>query len=411
MKIVAKQAAQVLGIFHPLPHGGGRIVPVEKRGQGRELLVQPGDEGGAEDGDLVAATVARSAKLGLAQAKVRERLGSLKSEKAVSLIAIHAHGIRHEFTKDVLAEAEAAKPLGLEGREDWRDLPLITIDPADAKDHDDAVHAMPDPDPGNAGGFVITVAIADVAAYVRPGSALDREALERGNSVYFPDRVVPMLPERISNDLCSLRPHEPRPALAVRMIVGPDGRKRSHTFHRVMMRSAAKVSYQQAQDAIEGRPDEVTRPILDPILKPLWAGYECVKRARDAREPLFLDLPERKIVLKPDGTVDRVYVPERLEAHKLIEEFMILANVAAAEALEKAGSDLIYRVHDEPSIEKMRALGEVMASIGQKLPASPAVRPALFNRILRGVEGSEHQTFINEVVLRSQAQAEYSSDN
>ena len=217
--------------------------------------------------------------------------------------------------------------------------------------------------------IVVTVAIADVASYVRPGSAMDREAQERGNSVYFPDRVVPMLPERISNNLCSLRPREDRPALAVRMIIGPDGRKIRHSFHRVMMRSAEKLSYQQAQAAIDGRPDDVTRPILDPILKPLWAGYELVKRARDIREPLFLDLPERKIVLNPDGTVDRVFVPERLDAHKLIEEFMILANVAAAESLEKAESDLIYRVHDEPSLEKMRALSEVLASIGLKMPA------------------------------------------
>ncbi len=411
VKIVAKQQAQMLGIFHPLPNGGGRIVPVEKRGQGRELLVQPGDEGGAEEGDLVSATVSKHAKLGLPQAKVRERLGSLKSEKAVSLIAIHAHGIPHVFPKDVLAEAERAEPAPLEGREDWRDLPLITIDPPDAKDHDDAVHAAPDTDPGNLGGFVITVAIADVAAYIRPGSALDREALERGNSVYFPDRVVPMLPERISNDLCSLRPHEPRPALAVRMTVGPDGRKKRHTFHRVMMRSAAKVSYQQAQAAIDGRPDDATRPILDTILKPLWAAYDVVRKARDVREPLFLDLPERKILLKPDGTVDRILVPERLDAHKLIEEFMILANVAAAETLEKAGSDLIYRVHDEPSLEKMRALGEVMASIGMKLPKEGVLQPSLFNRILRSVEGSEHELFINEVVLRSQAQAEYAAEN
>ncbi len=411
IKIVDKKPAEALGVFRALPNGGGRIVPVEKRAQGRELLVGPGDEGGAQDGDLVSAAVSRSDKYGLAQGKVRERLGSIASEKAVSLIAIYAHGIPHTFPKDVLAEAEAARPATLEGREDWRDLPLITIDPPDAKDHDDAIHAVPDPDPGNPGGYLITVAIADVAAYVRPGSALDRQALERGNSVYFPDRVVPMLPERISNDLCSLRPQEDRPALAVRLVVAADGAKRRHTFHRIMMRSAAKVSYQQAQAAIDGRTDAVTAPILDTILRPLWAGYECVKQARDAREPLFLDLPERKIVLKPDGTVDRILVPERLEAHKLIEEFMILANVAAAESLEKANSDLIYRVHDEPSLEKMRALGEVMASVGLKLPQQPAVRPALFNRVLRSVEGSEHQTFINEVVLRSQAQAEYAAEN
>jgi len=410
-KILAKKQAQVLGIFRSMPEGGGRLIPVDKKSREQELQINPGDEAGAQDGDLIAASIVKHGRYGLPHAKVKERLGSVKSEKAVSLIAIHAHGIPNEFPKAVIEEAEAAKPATLQGREDWRELPLVTIDPPDAKDHDDAVHAAPDPDPNNAGGYVLTVAIADVAAYVRSGSAMDREAQERGNSVYFPDRVVPMLPERISNDLCSLRPREDRPALAVRMVIGPDGRKIRHSFHRVMMRSAEKLSYSQAQAAIDGRPDEVTKPILDTILKPLWAGYALVKKARDIREPLYLDLPERKIVLKPDGTVDRVFVPERLEAHKLIEEFMILANVAAAEALEKAQSDLIYRVHDEPSLEKMRSLSEVLASIGLKLPTQGALKPELFNRILRSVDGSEHQLFINEVVLRSQSQAEYSAEN
>ncbi|WP_246215714.1 ribonuclease R [Microvirga makkahensis] len=410
-KILAKKQAQVLGIFRAMPEGGGRLIPVDKKAREQELQINPGDEAGAQDGDLIAASVVKHGRYGLPHAKVKERLGSIKSEKAVSLIAIHAHNIPSEFPKAVIEEAERAEHASMAGREDWRDVPLVTIDPPDAKDHDDAVHAVRDEDPHNQGGFVITVAIADVAAYVRAGSAMDREAQERGNSVYFPDRVVPMLPERISNDLCSLRPHVPRPALAVRMVIGPDGRKLRHSFHRVMMRSAAKLSYQQAQAAIDGRTDEVTAPILDTILKPLWAAYACVRKARDIREPLYLDLPERKIVLKPDGTVDRVFVPERLEAHRLIEEFMILANVAAAEALEKAQSDLIYRVHDEPSLEKMRALSEVLASIGLKLPTQGALKPELFNRILRSVDGTEHQLFINEVVLRSQSQAEYSAEN
>lgn len=411
IKIIAKKQAQVLGIFRALPEGGGRLIPVDKKSRDQELQIKPGDEGEALDGDLIAVSVVKHGRFGLPTAKVKERLGSVKSEKAVSLIAIFAHNIPNEFPKAVLDEAEKAQPVSLDGREDWRHVPLVTIDPADAKDHDDAVHAVPDDDPNNVGGYVVTVAIADVASYVRPGSAMDREAQERGNSVYFPDRVVPMLPERISNNLCSLRPREDRPALAVRMIIGPDGRKIRHSFHRVMMRSAEKLSYQQAQAAIDGRPDDVTRPILDTILKPLWAGYELVKRARDIREPLFLDLPERKIVLNPDGTVDRIFVPERLEAHKLIEEFMILANVAAAESLEKAESDLIYRVHDEPSLEKMRSLSEVLASIGLKLPGQGPIKPELFNRILRSVDGTEHQLFINEVVLRSQSQAEYAAEN
>ena len=411
VKVLPKERHETLGVFRALPSGGGRLVPVDKKAAGRELIVAPGDENGAQDGDLVSASTVKEGRFGPPGAKIREKLGSLGSEKAVSLVAIHVHGIPHVFSPAALAEAADAEPATLRGREDWRELPLVTIDPPDAKDHDDAVHAVPDEDPGNPGGFVVTVAIADVAAYVRPGSALDREALERGNSVYFPDRVVPMLPERISNDLCSLREGEARPALAVRMVMAADGRKRSHTFHRVVMRSAAKLAYAQAQAAIDGRPDDRTGPLLDTVLRPLWAAYEVAAKARDARGPLALDLPERKILLTPDGRVDRVLAPERLDAHRLIEEFMIAANVAAAETLEKARSPLLYRVHDEPSLEKMRALGEVLTSIGHKLPKAGALRPALFNRILGGVRGTAHEPFINEVVLRSQAQAVYAAEN
>ena len=410
VKVIGKNKSEVIGVYRA-GRDGGRLVPVEKRAQGREVAIPPGEEGEARDGDLVSVVLERETRHGLPRGRVRERLGSLGSEKAVSLIALHLHGIPHVFPGDALAEADAVREATRAGREDWRDLPLLTIDPPDAKDHDDAVMALADEDPANPGGFVLTVAIADVAAYVRPGSALDREALLRGNSVYFPDRVVPMLPERISNDLCSLREGEDRAALAVRMIVGADGVKTRHTFHRITMRSRAKLAYAQAQAAIDGRPDATTTPLLEPVLRPLYAAYAALTRAREARGPLALDLPERKIVLTPDGGVDRVIVPERLDAHRLIEEFMILANVAAAETLEAAKSLLIYRVHDEPALEKMRALGEVLASIGIKLPKEGALRPALFNRILASVAETEHAPFINEVVLRSQAQAVYAGQN
>ena len=411
LKVMGKAKARTLGIFRALPDGSGRLVPIDKKAQGRESLIPKGSTGNAQDGDLVSVALRRSSRFGPPEAAVLERLGSLASERAVSLIAIHAHGIPHEFPQAVIREAEAAPHATPAGREDWRELPLITIDPADAKDHDDAVHARPDDDPDNPGGHVVTVAIADVAAYVRSGSGLDTEALERGNSVYFPDRVVPMLPERISNDLCSLREGEDRPALAVRLVLRADGSKKSHSFHRVLMRSAAKLSYQQAQSAIDGAPGAITGPLRETVLMPLWAAYGAAARARDARQPLDLDLPERKLVLDEQGKVTRVIVPERLAAHRLIEEFMILANVAAAETLEKAGSPLIYRCHDEPSLEKMRALGEVLASIGIKLPKDGAVRPVLFNRILAMIRGSENELLMNEVVLRTQAQAEYVAEN
>jgi ribonuclease R len=411
IKLIDRAKARVLGIFRSLPGGAARLVPIDKKQLGRELTIAADRAGGAVDGDLVAVEVARHGRPGLPTGAVVERLGSLKSERAVSLIAIHAHGIPHVFSRAALAEADAARPASLAGREDWRTVPFVTIDPPDAKDHDDAVHAAADSDPRNAGGFIVSVAIADVAHYVQPGSALDRAALERGNSVYFPDRVVPMLPERISNDLCSLRPHEDRPALAVRMVIGIDGRKRSHSFHRVLIRSAARLHYEQAQFAVSGRTDEVTGPIAQPILGPLYAAYEAVRRARDERGPLDLELPERKILLKADGTVDRVIMPQRLDAHRLIEEFMILANVAAAESCERARVTLIYRVHDDPAPEKIIALREFLATLDISLPKGGALRPDAFNHILQRVKGRDVERLVNEVVLRSQAQAEYSAEN
>jgi ribonuclease R len=407
IKLIERKPSSVLGVVRLAPEGA-RLEPIDRKQ--KALFLGSDGLGKAKDGDLVGVVVTRSGAYGPDHARVVEVIGEMKSEKAVSLIAIHTHNIPNVFPPDVLAEAETAKPARLAEREDWRDLPLVTIDPPDAKDHDDAVHAAPDPDPGNAGGFIVTVAIADVAYYVRPGAPLDREALKRGNSVYFPDRVVPMLPERISNDLCSLREGEDRPALAVRMIFSADGRKRSHAFHRVMMRSAAKLSYAEAQQAFGGRNLGRGASVMD-ALAALWRGYEVVKRGRDEREPLELDLPERKVVLGKDGAIERIIVPERLEAHRLIEEFMIQANVAAAETLEGKKSPLVYRIHDAPSLAKLEALREFLASIDVALPKSGNLRPSHFNRILARVNGTEHGQLVHEVVLRSQAQAEYNPEN
>ena len=410
LKVLEKKQSAVLGILRE--RDGNRppwLEPIDRKQ--REIDVDPTDLKEARDGDLVSVQIVRTGRYGAPRAAIVERFGSMKSEKAVSEIALHSHGIPHVFPAAVVAEAEAAKPVTLGKREDWRKIPLITIDPADAKDHDDAVFAEPDMDPSNEGGHIVYVAIADVAHYVRPGSALDKEANLRGNSVYFPDRVIPMLPERISNDLCSLREKEDRPAMAVRMVFDRKGRKLSHTFHRVLMRSAAKLSYAQAQKAIEGITDEKTETLVDGVLKPLWEAYESLKAGRDAREPLDLDLPERKIKLKEDGTVDHVFIPERLDAHKLIEEFMIQANVAAAETLEKKKSPLLYRIHDASSPEKLESLKEFLSTLDMKLPSSGGLRPSVFNTILAKVKDTPQSHVVNEVVLRSQAQAEYHPQN
>ena len=416
IKLLSKQKSRVLGIFRVnAKGGGGRIEPIDKKQLGRELAVSESDREDARDGDLVAVDILRTRLAGLPTARVREIIGAIGSEKAVSQIAIATHGIPDVFRPETLTEADRAQEAKMETegfrREDWRSIPLVTIDPPDAKDHDDAVFAEVDTAQDNEGGFIVAVAIADVSYYVRPHSALDREAVARGNSVYFPDRVVPMLPERISNDLCSLRPDEDRPALAVRMRIDKTGRKVDHTFHRVMMRSAAKLSYQQAQHAFDGRPDETCRPLMKSALEPLLAAYRCATIARDKRGPLDLDLPERKIRLKEDGTVDRVEIPPRLEAHRLIEEFMIAANVAAAETLEEKRQHLIYRAHDEPSVEKLNALSEFLATIGVRLAKGQTMRAKQFNDILAKVRETEHEHVVNEVVLRSQAQAEYTAQN
>jgi ribonuclease R len=410
VKLLERAKSQVLGVYRADPRGGGRVVPVDKRNANRgEFVVAEGAE--ARDGDLVAVDVLRSGRFGLPAVKIREQLGSLASERAMSLIAIYAHGIPNLFRPEALAEAARAGAAAPVPREDWRGIPLVTIDPADAKDHDDAVFARADTNADNPGGYIILVAIADVAAYVRPGSALDRDALERGNSVYFPDRVVPMLPERISNDLCSLKPNEDRPALTMQIVIDQHGRVLTHNVHRVMMRSAAKLTYAQVQAAWDGLPDAQTQALVDPVLRPLFAAYAALKVAREKRAPLDLDLPERKILLKEDGTVDRVIVPPRLEAHRLIEEFMILANVAAAETLEAAHQPLIYRAHGEPTFEKLNALSEFLASIRIKLAKGQVLTPRQFNGILARAKGTEHGNIVNEIVLRTQAQAEYVGEN
>jgi ribonuclease R len=410
IKKLARERRRALGIFRAHAKGGGIIEPVERR-ELKAWPVHSGNEGGARDGDLVRFDIARTHRGGVPEARVVETLGNPDDQRKISLIAVHAHGLRDEFPQPVLDELRDLPPLDIGKRTDLRDVPLLTIDPIDARDHDDAVHARPDDNPKNTGGFIVTVAIADVAYYVRPGSRLDREAAMRGNSVYFPDRVVPMLPEKISNDLCSLREGEDRPCLAVRMIFDAQGNKRTHTFHRAVMRSAAKLSYQEAQAAIDGKPSAKCEPLLDIALRPLWQAYAAVKIARNRREPLDLDLPERKILLDDKGRVSRIVIPERLEAHRLIEEFMIQANVAAAETLEEKRSPCVYRIHDQPGKEKLAALRDFLDSLDLKLPSAERLKPAHFNRVLAQAKTLPVTDLVNEVVLRSQSQAEYAIQN
>ncbi|MBX3428655.1 MAG: ribonuclease R [Hyphomonadaceae bacterium] len=417
VKRLGQSAHRILGVYRAnksernRDFGGGRVEPADRKAR-HDILIESQNAGDAKDGDLVFAELApeRGRQHGPKRGIIKEVIGRESDPRAASILAMHTHGIREGFSPEEEAQATAAQKPTLRGRTDLRDVPLITIDPEDARDHDDAVYATPDTDEKNKGGWRVWVAIADVAAYVQSGTPLDRGAWRRGNSTYFPDRVAPMLPESLSADLCSLRENEERACIAVEMIFDREGRKIRHKFVRGLMRSAAKLSYEQAQTAIDGKPNDKTQPLLEPILKPLWAAYRCVWEARSKRQPLEIDAPEHKIIFK-DGKVAGVKRRERFDAHKLIEEFMIQANVCAAETLEQKNRPQIYRCHDRPSDAKIAALTDFLPTVDMAWAKGQSITAGRFNRILHLAEQSPNKDIINEVILRTQSQAVYSPDN
>ncbi|MBC7497103.1 MAG: VacB/RNase II family 3'-5' exoribonuclease [Sphingomonadaceae bacterium] len=409
MKKLAKTEEFVLGILRQDGGSGGvgayRLVPVDKRSR-IDFLVT--DRGAAEVGDLVLAEPAgRGPHL---TARVIEVLGDPFAPRSFSLIAIHAKGLPCRFSEAATEQAEKAahQPLGAKdsGREDLRHLPILTIDPADARDHDDAVWAAPSADPGNPGGWDAIVAIADVSFYVPEGSALDRAARERGNSVYFPDRVVPMLPEVLSADACSLVAGEDRAVLACHLVIGPDGGVRSHRFTRAVIRCTTNIAYEDAQATIDAGTGQHLA-----TLRPLWGAWGALTKARDARSPLDLDLPERRVELDPTGTITAIVTRERLDAHRLIEDFMIAANVAAAQALEAKRTVCMYRVHEAPPREKLVALKDYLETFGIPFALGQVVAPKTFNTLLAKVKGEAFAQQVSEQVLRTQTQAYYSPTN
>ncbi len=402
---LGRGAHRFLAVFRKTK-SGGVAEPVERRAR-NTFMLDGANAGAAKEGDLVWVEAEPRRGGGLGRARVKGIAGHVDDKNAYSLIALAAHDAPVEIPREVIEEAERAKPPSLDGRKDFRDIPLLTIDPEDAKDHDDAVWAAPDDDPANPGGFKIIVAIADVSWFVRPGSKLDREAQRRGNSIYLPDRVVPMLPERLSNDLCSLKLGVDRPAIAVEMTIDAGGVKRRHRFSRIMMRSAAKLSYSDAQRLIGDR--KASGAVAETV-HALHAAFETRWKERSKRAPLDLDLPERKIILNEDGTVARILKRERFDAHRLIEEFMILANVAAAETLEQRRTPQIYRVHDTPDPEKLNSVRDYLDDLGYSL-AKGAPKPSQFNQILKIAGERGQQEMISDIVLRAQRQAVYSTEN
>lgn len=405
MKKLAKASEELLGVVEAGEGGKLWLRPVDKRIR-KDTPIS--DVGSAQPGDLVLAEpVGRPPRI---SARVTDILGDPFAPRSFSLIAIHKHGIPHVFSERVEEEAVVASnlPLHEDKREDLRHLPIVAIDPVDARDHDDAVWAAPDEDAANPGGYRAIVAIADVSYYVRPGSALDKEARKRGNSVYFPDLVVPMLPHHLSSDMCSLRSGQDRAAMACHLVIDASGKVTSWRFTRAVIRVAAVLAYEDAQAAIDAAKEH---ELLEPALKPLWACWKLLRKARDKRDPLDLDLPERRVVLDDQGKIVSVAVRERLDAHMLIEDYMIAANVAAAKALEAKKAPVMYRDHEPPSRDKLVALKDYLATFDIDFALGQVIRPATFNKLIARVGEAEEKPQIMEQILRSQTQAYYSPQN
>ncbi|MCF8466706.1 MAG: RNB domain-containing ribonuclease, partial [Sneathiella sp.] len=401
-------AGPVLGVYTKVGKDG-RVQPTDRKIK-KEVIIREENSLGAQTGEVVLCEILPGKTHALPEGRVKQRIGPMGDAASLSLIAIHAHGIPSEFSDAAIKEALAAKPVTLGNRTDLRSLPLVTIDPVDARDRDDAVWAAPDEDPRNEGGWQVIVAIADVAHYVTYGSALDKSARERGNSVYFPDRVVPMLPHELSSDLCSLHENVDRPVMAVQMWFDADGNKLRHKFMRALMRSIASLTYRQVQDGRDGHPDAVTKLIYADVIAPLYGAYAALKKARDKREPLDLDLPERQIEFGDDGFIKAVHKKQRFEAHLLIEEFMIQANVSAAETLVKLNRPCMFRVHEPPSPDKLLGLHETLADMNIRFAKGQVVKTSTFNRILAQAKTEIDRELVSSLVLRSQSQAVYSPD-
>lgn len=402
-------AGPVLGVYTKIGKDG-RVQPTNRKLK-KEVVVRDENSMGAQTGEVVLCDILPGKTHALPEGRVTQRVGPMGDAASLSLIAIHAHGIPDKFSDEAIKEALAAKPVTLGKRTDLRGLPLITIDPADARDRDDAVWAAPDDDPKNKGGWQAIVAIADVAHYVTHGSALDRTAKERGNSVYFPDRVVPMLPHELSSDLCSLHENVDRPVMAVQMWFDAEGKKLRHKFMRGLIRSVASLTYRQAQNAHEGEFDDKTEMLAAEVIEPLYGAYNALKKAKARRHPLNLDLPERQIEFGEDGFIKAVHKRERFEAHMLIEEFMIQANVSAAETLTQMKRPCMFRVHEPPATDKMIGLHKTLAEMNISFAKGQVVTTETFNRILAQADNEIDRELVSSLVLRSQSQAVYSPEN
>jgi ribonuclease R len=406
IRVLGRNSDTIMGVYE-VHDGSGVLSPIDRKRRGA-IPVDTRDNGGAHSGDVVSAEMIRGRRG--KHARILSVIGSIQDPATFSLMALASREIPTEFSDEAQDQAALAKPAPLSSkgldRTDLRDIPLVTIDGADARDFDDAVWAEPDDDPQNTGGWRLIIAIADVSWYVRPGDALDKSARERGTSIYFPDRVVPMLPEALSNDLCSLRPHEDRACVAAHIWVDQNGVILRSNFERALMRSAARLTYEQVQAAHDGVQDDITDPLCETVITPLYGAYAALEAGRVKRGTLEIDLPELQISLGDNGHIDRIEPHDRLDSHRLIEEFMITANVAAAKTLAAKKKAFLYRVHEPPSMEKLEALRESLQGLEYKL-LKGAVKTSDLTGIIKQSADRDQSRLVNTLILRSQSKAEY----
>lgn len=388
----------------------GRIKPIDRRIK-NEFIITSNYLKGSKSGELVLVERLAGHLLNLPKAKVLHRLGPIDSNKSISLVAIHSNNIPTKFPKAAINQSKSLVPINLQNRKDLRSLPFVTIDGTDARDFDDAIWAEPDTDLNNSGGWHAIVAIADVAYFVRPGDPIDIEARTRGNSVYFPDRVVPMLPEYLSNDICSLKPGEDRACLAIHLRISPKGNIKHYYLERGLIRSIARLNYRQFQLAINREPDDVLGPHFENIVMPLYNTYLALSGARARRGALDLEVPERRVELGPNGQIISITEAPRYDSHKLIEEFMIAANVAAAKLLEDHNLSCIYRIHDQPDSEKLETLTKVISFLNLKVSKNYQFNNNQLNKILNKSAEGPFKHITNTLILRAQSRAEYSTKN
>lgn len=362
------------------------------------------DIGPARPGDFVA--VALVGERRFKEARIIKNFGKFDLNKATATLVLEKHGIPLEFPENVFRETTKLPQFEAGLRLDLTDVPLVTIDGDDSKDFDDAVWAKK-----TINGFNLIVAIADVAFYVREGSELDREAYKRGNSVYLPNVVVPMLPEILSNDLCSLNPNQCRAAVVCMIEIDNEGNLRDFNFKRAVIKSAARLTYKEVQSAIEGNKNEKTAPLYKNVIEPLYEAYLALDKARKKRGALELEIEEVKVKVDKNGMVKSIEPEENLTSNKLIEEFMVAANVAAAKVLGKTKLPVMYRIHEAPRAEKLEDIKPLLHNLKMKLPDPTALKPSHFNKIIEKCSINGGALGISNLILRLQSQAKYSPEN